>query len=93
MATPDADGWHDANEAPTERGWYECLATDDRWGGETAYRAWGCGTWWTPLKDGWLSAPMGLYRWRGPVADVMGPAPDGTDPRPTTAAAAPPARP
>lgn len=25
---------HDANEEPTESGWYECWATDDRWSGE-----------------------------------------------------------
>lgn len=45
------------------------------------YRAWGNGFWWTPLKDGWLSAPNGIYRWRGPVADVNGPAPDGANPQ------------
>lgn len=66
-------------DEPTEAGWYECLAVDDRWGGEMRYRAWGNGSWWTPLRDGWLSSRMGLYRWRGPVADVNGPAPDGTD--------------
>lgn len=74
-------GWHDANETPTEKGWYECKAVDDRWDGEMRYRAWGNDQWWTPLKDGWFSAPDGIYRWRGPVADVYGPAPDGTNPQ------------
>jgi len=73
-------GWHEATETPTETGWYECLAIDDRWNGEMRYRAWGNGYWWTPLTDGWLSGRDGVYRWRGPVADVNGPAPDGTNP-------------
>jgi hypothetical protein len=71
---------HPPTERPTETGWYECWAIDDRWNGEMAYRAFGNGLWWTPLKDGWLSAPDGTYHWRGPVADVNGPAPDGTNP-------------
>jgi hypothetical protein len=71
---------HDATETPTAPGWYECWATDDRWDGAMQYRAFGNGLWWTPLADGWLSAPQGLYRWSGPVADVNGPAPDGTNP-------------
>jgi hypothetical protein len=70
----------DATETPTAPGWYECWATDDRWDGAMQYRAFGNGLWWTPLADGWLSAPQGLYRWSGPVADVNGPAPDGTNP-------------
>jgi hypothetical protein len=74
------DTFQSADLAPFEPGWYECLATDDRWQGETRYRAWGQGRWWIPLVDGWLSSPMGLYRWRGPVADVHGPAPDGINP-------------
>jgi len=74
---------HQANHAPKEPGWYECWAKDDRWDGQMQYRAWGNGFWWTPLKDGWISQPLGIYRWRGPVADVNGPAPDGTNPQPT----------
>jgi hypothetical protein len=74
------DNWHDAKEEPLERGWYEVVAVDGRFEGERRYRAWGNGMWWIPLKDGWLSSPPNLYRWRGPVADVMGPAPDGTNP-------------
>lgn len=74
---PDVVKVHDANEEPTESGWYECWATDDRWSGEMRYRAWGNGLWWIPLSDGWIPAPAqdGIYRWRGPVADVNGPAP------------------
>lgn len=72
--------WHGEFEEPSEKGWYECFAVDDRWKGEMRYRAWGNGTWWIPLPDGWLSSPLGIYRWRGPVADVNGPAPDGTNP-------------
>ena len=69
--TMSGAAWHPADEAPTEAGWYECYATDDRWKGSMRYRAWGNGLWWI----------MGLYRWRGPVADVNGPAPDGTNPK------------
>jgi len=69
------------NICPTEPGWYECIAVDDRWNGEIRYRAWGNASWWIPLKDGWISSKMGIYRYRGPVADVNGPAPDGTDPK------------
>jgi len=36
--------WHGAEEEPTEPGWYECLATDNRWNGEMRYRAWGNGS-------------------------------------------------
>lgn len=74
---------HQSNHKPQVPGWYECWARDDRWNGEMRYRAWGNGFWWTPLEDGWITAPDGLYRWRGPVADVNGPAPDGTNPQPT----------
>jgi hypothetical protein len=70
-----------ADRYPFEPGWYECWAIDDRWDGEMRYRAWGRGTWWIPLPDGWLSSGM-VYEWRGPVADVNGPAPDGTNPQP-----------
>lgn len=73
--------WNSEHLAPTEKGWYECLAVDDRWKGKMCYRAWGNGLWWIPLKDGWLSQHMGIYKWRGPVADVNGPAPDGTNPQ------------
>lgn len=73
-------GWHDENESPGEDGWYLVDAIDGRFDGEYRYRAWGNGSWWIPLNDGWISSPMGLYRWKGPVADVDGPAPDGTDP-------------
>lgn len=73
---------HQSNHKPQVPGWYECWARDDRWNGEMRYRAWGNGFWWTPLEDGWITAPDGLYRWRGPVADVNGPAPDGTNPKP-----------
>lgn len=66
---------------PTRDGWYLCRAVDSRWGGETRYRAWGNGSWWIPLKDGWLSSNMGIYQWIGPVADVRGPAPSGEHPR------------
>ncbi len=82
-----AETFHDANECPLADGWYECYATDDRWNGEMRYRAWGNGLWWMPLPDGWLSSRMGIYRWRGPVADVQGPAPDGTNPVDATACA------
>ncbi len=72
--------WQNSEKRPRIAGWYECVAIDDRWNGEMRYRAWGAGTWWIPLKDGWLTSKVGLYRWRGPVADVHGPAPDGSDP-------------
>lgn len=74
--------WQNENILPTKPGWYECLAVDDRWKGQTRYRAYGNGSWWIPLDDGWLSQNPGIYKWRGPVADVNGPAPDGTDPKP-----------
>jgi hypothetical protein len=54
---------------------------DDRWDGLPRYRAYGNGRWWTPLADGWISAPDNIYRWHGPVADINGPAPDGTNPK------------
>ncbi len=73
--------WHEPDETPPERGWYEVAAIDDRWEWETRYRGWGNGLWCPPLPDGWISGPVGVYRWRGPVADIMGPAPDGTNPR------------
>lgn len=76
------DGVYPPWVEPEAPGWYECWATDDRWDGEMQYRAWNHGCWWTPLPDGWITGPRGMYRWRGPVADVMGPAPDGTDPQP-----------
>lgn len=71
---------HESDETPMSPGWYECWAADDRWGGEMRYRAWGHGLWWIPLSDGWLSSRP-IYRWKGPVADVNGPAPDGTNPK------------
>jgi hypothetical protein len=71
---------HPATTSPTKPGWYECWRKDNGWGGEMRYRAWGNGLWWTPLPDGWLSSRNGIYQWRGPVADVSGPAPDGTNP-------------
>jgi hypothetical protein len=72
--------WHSADEPPAERGWYEVRALDDRWQGESRYRAWGCGDWWIPLgdrtgDDGWMSGPTEGYEWRGPAFDVMGPSP------------------
>lgn len=77
----DTETWHDENEEPEYPGWYEVDPIDDRFDGKVTYRAWGNDLWWTPLKDGWLSSRMGIYRWRGPVANVDGPAPDGTNPR------------
>lgn len=73
--------WRSSYEKPTRRGWYECRARDDRWKGKTQWRAWGRGMWWIPLgrgdgSDGWLSSPMGIYRWRGPAHDLMGPPPN-----------------
>lgn len=68
------------NIEPIDPGWYLCNAVDDRWDGELRYRAWGHGQWWTPFSDGWISSRMGIYQWVGPVADVNGPAPDGTNP-------------
>jgi hypothetical protein len=76
-----SSAWHDEHEDPTEKGWYLVDAVDGRFDGERKYRAWGNGSWWIPLADGWLSSPMGLYRWQGPVADIDGPAPDGTNPK------------
>lgn len=75
------DDWRDATETPPGPGWYEVIAVDGRFDGDSRYRAWGNDMWWIPLVDGWLSVPDGLYRWRGPVADVNGPAPDGTNPK------------
>lgn len=75
------EGFQNENIKPTKPGWYECIATDDRWDGETRYRAWDGVRWLIPLKDGWFSAFMGIYKWKGPVADVNGPAPDGTNPK------------
>lgn len=72
--------WHDENQEPTEKGWYLVDAVDGRFNGQFKYRAWGNGSWWIPLADGWLSSPMGIYKWHGPVADINGPAPDGTNP-------------
>ena len=74
--------WHPNTHRPTKKGWYECKAIDDRWDGETRYRGWGHGQWWIPLPDGWLGSEHNLYHWRGPVADIDGPAPDGTNPQP-----------
>lgn len=75
--------WHPETESPTVPGWYEVDATDGRFADRSGpvYRAWGNGFWWVPLPDGWITAHENLYRWRGPVADVNGPAPDGTDPQ------------
>ena len=71
---------HAESESPTEKGWYECWAVDGRWGVRMQYRAWGNGCWWTPLADGWVSSKDGVYKWRGPVTDIGGTAPDGTNP-------------
>lgn len=73
--------WMDANVEPPSRGWYECRALDDRWDGETRFRAWGQGMWWIPLgggdaEAGWISSPMGLYEWRGPAHDIDSPMPE-----------------
>lgn len=76
------DVFNPADTSPTEKGWYLVRATDGRWNGETRYRAWGNGFWWIPLRDGWISSNDGLYEWQGPVADINGPAPDGTNPKP-----------
>jgi hypothetical protein len=75
--------WRPETVSPTAAGWYEVDAIDGRFADRQGpvYRAWGNGRWWTPLADGWISVPDGLYRWRGPVADVNGPAPDGTNPQ------------
>ena len=75
--------WHDEHEEPVEIGWYLVDAVDGRFNGKHKYRAWGNGSWWIPAYDGWVSSSIGLYRWKGPVADIDGPAPDGTDPRPS----------
>ena len=75
--------WNDENEPPEATGWYLCDAIDQRWGpGVFKYRAWGRGYWWIPLPDGWLSSPIGTYRWCGPAYDINGPSPDGADPKP-----------
>ena len=81
--------WNSSYRKPSRRGWYECKARDGRWGGMTKWRAWGRGMWWIPLgkgdgSDGWLSSPMGIYQWRGPAHDLMGPPPNVklTDSRP-----------
>lgn len=74
------DGWNDEWTEPTEKGWYLVDAVDGRWNGEVRYRAWGEGSWWIPLPDGWMSSPMGLYRWVGPAYDVFGPSPSGDNP-------------
>jgi phage FluMu protein Com len=74
--------WHSENEQPTDRGWYLCDSIDGRWNGEFRYRAWGNGYWWIPLPDGWISAPISLYRWKGPPHDIMKPSPHGHDPQP-----------
>ena len=74
--------WHDPGDDPAEPGWYEVTTADDRFGPELRYRAWGNGLWWIPLRDGWVTAHENVYRWRGPVADINGPAPDGTNPQP-----------
>lgn len=74
--------WNSSWRKPSKRGWYECKARDDRWKGKTQWRAWGHGHWWIPLggsnaEGGWLSSPMGLYKWRGPVVDINKPCPCG----------------
>lgn len=69
------------NKEPEKTGWYHVDAVDKRWGEKTKFRAWGNGRWWIPLKDGWLSSNMGIYRWFGPVADVEGPSPSGDNPK------------
>lgn len=63
--------WNSSFKKPTRKGWYECRARDGRWDGGVRYRSWGNGSWWIPMPagdsdTGWLSSPMGLYRWRGP---------------------------
>lgn len=72
--------WRSSYSKPSKRGWYEVRARDGRFGDEVTFRAWGQGMWWIPLggpnaEGGWLSSPMGLYRWRGPAHDIMGPMP------------------
>lgn len=71
--------FNNPEQIPTETGWYLCKA-GDRWNGETRYRAYGNGSWWIPLSDGWIQGPAEIYQWHGPVADINGPAPDGTNP-------------
>ena len=74
--------WNSEHTEPTEAGWYLCDAVDGRWDGQFKYRAWGNGSWWIPLVDGWLSSPMGLYRWTGPAYDIDLASPAGDDPAP-----------
>lgn len=76
----DAIEFHSEFEKPTQSGWYLVRSVDGRYGGESRYRGWGKECWWIPLKDGWIEGPTNVYQWHGPVADIEGPAPDGTNP-------------
>jgi hypothetical protein len=56
--------WQGQDVEPTAVGWYEVERED----GTTCVRAFGGGSWWIPLKDGWLSGLPPGFRWRGPVS-------------------------
>lgn len=71
--------WNPPSVEPTEKGWYE-VRTPGTEGEPVQYRGWGGGIWWTPVGDGWRGSFNAEYEWRGPVADLSGPAPDGTNP-------------
>jgi hypothetical protein len=65
--------WRSSYTHPARKGWYEVRAMDDRWGGETRWRAWGNGQWWTQLAGGgWMGLVewAGQYQWRGPCIDI-----------------------
>lgn len=65
--------WQSSYTHPARRGWYEVRATDDRWDGQTRWRAWGCGQWWTQLAGGgWIGKPEweGQCQWRGPRQSI-----------------------
>lgn len=58
--------WRTQGETPTGPGWYEILRAD----GSRCVRAFGGGSWWIPLKDGWLSGLPAGFSWRGPIAPM-----------------------
>lgn len=72
--------WRDQAQKPHQQGWYETMSDDDLWGNGGRCMAWNNGQWWMPVDGGWVAAPVEPYRWRGPVADMMAPAPDGVYP-------------
>jgi len=60
--------WNGAGTDPGEPGWYRVRIFDEPHKPEMI-RAWGENEmWWIPLKDGWITGPLGKYEWIGPIS-------------------------